>query len=58
MVVIFSEKGNQLQCCDDHFMIADFGTADGGGFIRILPNLVGKTYSTLFHFYFILLQYS
>ena len=44
MIAKFSEQGNLLKCCDGHFMIADFGTADGGGFMRILPDLVGKSH--------------
>ena len=44
MITIFPDHGSQLNCHDGYFMIADFGTADGGGFIKILPDLVGKVY--------------
>ena len=40
--LIVSENACKLEGNDGPFTIADFGTADGLGFIQIIPDLVGK----------------
>ena len=43
-ILIVSENACKLDGNDGPFTIADFGTADGQGFIQIIPDLVGKKY--------------
>ena len=43
--MIMSEYAYKLDGNDGPFTIADFGTADGKGFIQIIPDLIGKKVS-------------
>ena len=42
--LIVSENTCRLDNNDGPFTIADFGTADGQGFIQIIPDLVGRKF--------------